>query len=305
MGTPTPSLIIIGATGELGLQTLSAALADDGTGWPGSITATYHTSAPPHLNLRVTWVCLDCSDHKAVRELLAAQARLGAVLYCAVPRHGGAAGKGGDAVRAGIVDDVLHCAEGVVMLGARFVAVSTDLVFDGKLKAGERYKETDATCPINPYGRYKEEMERRLLGLSGEVVVARTSLILSIEGEQYGKGVQFVVDCLDGRKGEIEIFEDELRNMSFADDLGRAMLELGAGAGKGIVHMVSDEVSNRWVLAKLLAKRLGKEELLGKWAKSGLSKDSGLNRPLNCALDAEGTHKMFKTRIRGITERLG
>lgn len=307
MLSPMATLIIIGATGELGKETLEAAIARDGTGWPGKIIATYNNSAPHKFHKRISWDKLDCADHKSVRELLAAQSRLGAVLYCAVPKHGGAAAKGSDSVRAGIVDDVVNCAEAVVMLGARFVAVSTDLVFDGKLPEGERYEEGAVTCPPNPYGKYKAEMERRLLGLSGKVVVARTSLILSMEGERYGKGVQFVVDCLEGKRGEIELFTDEWRNMSFADDLGKAMVELGREECRhtGLIHMVSDEVTNRWELANLLATKLGLEDKLGVMAKSGLSSQSGLNRPLNCALSTKVRQAVLKTQIRGISERLG
>lgn len=50
------------------------------------------------------------------------------VIYCAVPKHGGAAGKGGDKVMNGIVDDVVAAAEASVIIGARFIAISTDQV---------------------------------------------------------------------------------------------------------------------------------------------------------------------------------
>lgn len=306
-GFAMSTLIIIGGTGELGRKTVEAACAVDGSGWDGEIIATYNSSMPFKVPPQVNWQKLDCGDHKAVRTLIVSQTNLGAVLYCAVPKHGGAAGKGGDQVRIGIVDDVVNCAESVAMLGARFVVVSTDLVFDGKIPRGAGYDEMAKPCPINAYGEYKAQMEQQVLGLSGKVVVARTSLILTLdEGEGHGKGIQFVVDCLEGKKGEIELFTDELRNMSFSDDLGKAMIELSKPECKavGLIHMVSDEVTNRWELAKLLAARLGLEDGLGKHAKSGLSKESGLNRPLNCALSTTATRKILKTRIRGITERL-
>lgn len=301
------TLIIIGATGELGRKTVEAACAEDGTGWHGEIIATYYSSAPKSLCSRVKWQKLDCSDHKEVRTLLASQASLGAVAYCAVPKHGGAAGKGGQAVRTGIVDDVVNAAEAVVMLGARFVAISTDLVFDGNIPAGDLYNEKSTTCPPNPYGKYKVDMEERLSGLSGKVVIARTSLILTLDEDYTGKGVQFVVDCMDGKHGEIEIFTDELRNMSFSDDLGKAIVELAKAecSHVGVVHMVSDDITNRWELAKLLARKLGKEHMLGKYAKSGLSAKSGLNRPLNCGLSTKLVKSVLKTRIRGVSERLG
>lgn len=300
------SLIVIGGTGELGQQVLEAACSDLPTGWPGNVIATYLTSLPRKKHPRLVWQKLDCSDHKEVRSLIASQSSLGAVLYCAVPKHGGAAEKGGDSVRAGIVEDVVNCAESVVMLGARFVAVSTDIVFDGSLPPGQLYSEQSPPGPRNAYGRYKVEMENRLLSLSGKVIIARTSLILTVEENNYGKGVQFVIDCLTGKHGEIEMFSDELRSMSFSDDLGLAMLELSKEECKhnGLIHMVTDEVANRWELTKLLAKKLGMENMLGVHAKNGLSSESGLNRPINCGMSTELCRSVLKTKIRGITERL-
>lgn len=302
------TLIIIGGTGELGRKTVQAAQSTDHSGWSANIIATYHNNPPPHYHSRVTWTPLDCSDQKAVRSLIASQTALGAVIYCAVPKHGGAAGKGGDSVRIGIVDDVVNCAEASVMVGARFVAVSTDLVYDGQLPLGQRYVEDSIPSPLNAYGKYKVEMEQRLGRLSGGVVIARTSLILTMDkGPDYGKGVRFVVDCLQGKHGEIEIFTDELRNMSFADDLGLALVELAkkdCAFKGGIINLVSDEVTTRWELTKRVAVKLGLEDKLGGIVKSGLSAESGLNRPLNCALSTELRNRVLKTNIRGLSERL-
>lgn len=301
------TLIIIGGTGELGRKTAAAALATDGTGWDGQIIATYHSSPPRRISNRIEWLPLDVADHKAVRSLLVSQPLLSTVLYCAIPKGGNASAKQNDKLRFGVVNDVVHCAEAVVLMGARFVAVSTDLVFDGKLPANESYTEESSTNPVNAYGKYKVEMEKQLLSLSGKVVIARTSLILTMDDNDYGKGMQFVVDCIKGKHGEIELFTDEVRNMSFSDDLGRAMVELGKPECEhvGLIHMVSDETTNRWELAKLVAKRIGCEQLLGKYAKSGLSTKSGLTRPLNCSLSTKLQSSVLKTHIQGITERLG
>lgn len=302
------TLIIIGGTGELGRKTVAAAEATDENGWSGDIIATYRSSAPRRTSGRVQWQSLDCADHSQVRSLLASQASLSTVLYCAIPKGGNASAKPNESLRAGIVDDVLNCAEAVAMMGARFIAVSTDLVFDGKLDGGLTYGEDSETGPVNAYGEYKAQMERRLLSVSGNIVIARTSLILTWDEDGgYGKGMQFVVDCIKGKHGEIELFTDEVRNMSFADDLGRAMVELGKEDCKhiGIVHMVSDENTNRWELAKLVAKQLGLEDLLGRYARSGLSTASGMLRPLNCSLSTKLRATVLKTKIQGISQRLG
>lgn len=302
------TLIIIGGTGELGRKVVAAAEASDHSGWKGDIIATYCSSIPSVTSKRVHWTYLDCSDHKAVRALIASQEKLSTVLYCAISKGGNASAKRNDSLKRGVIDDVVHCAESVALVGARFVAVSTDLVFDGKIGKDGAYDETSVPCPINAYGEYKAEMEKKLLSLSGNIVIARTSLILTFDDDgYYGKGLQFVVDCIRGKHGEIELFTDELRNMSFADDLGRSLVELGNEDCEhvGIIHLVSDENTNRWELAKLIAKRLHLEDMLGKYAKSGLSVKSGLERPLNCTLSTKLKSAVVKTRIDGISQRLG
>lgn len=313
-GTSTlGSLLIVGGSGELGRATVVAACASGG--WEGKVCATYRSGLPQDLEgtKKVEWVHLDCSDHKEMRAVLASSRRIASVIYCAVPKHRGANAGDDVVVRNGIVEDVAAAAEAAAMCGARFVAVSTDLVYDGKLPAGELYPIDAPTCPIGAYGRYKVEMEKRLADISGSIVIARSSLILTLGDEKRnmkpGKAIQFVLDAIEGKHGKIELFEDELRCMSFADDLGAALVEIASPDSNvtGIVNLVSDEVANRWMLAKLLAKKYSLTDKIdcGQYAVSGLSKDSGLNRPLNCALDSTQTKDKLKTKIRGISERLG
>lgn len=97
----------------------------------------------------ISWVQLDCQDHDAMKNVLG-ETKPDAIVYCAVPKHGGANGKGGDEVRRGIVDDVVNCAKMANDVNVkRFIALSTDLVFDGTLLAGKRYTESDVVNPTN------------------------------------------------------------------------------------------------------------------------------------------------------------
>ena len=316
MQTKEGTLLVIGGSGELGSSVVSASISR----WGGLIIATYHSRGPSITQQRlkgVRWKRLDCSSHDAVRSFLAHEDGICSIVYCAVPKHGGASGEGGNIIRQGIVDDVVNCAESAAMIGARFIAISTDLVFDGMVEEGHLYSEKDAVCPMSAYGVYKAEMERELRRISGNIVIARTSLILSIYEEdgngdefscmRFGKGFQFVADALRGKFGDIEIFTDELRNMSFSDDLGAALVELASFGCKymGILHLASEEVTNRWDLVKFLARKLDLDSLLGVHAKPGLYRLSGLKRPLKCALNTAVAQNQLKTHIRGMAERLG
>jgi dTDP-4-dehydrorhamnose reductase len=139
-------IVVVGGCGELGWEVVKAASAS-----PTflQVVATYYRTKPlsEQTNCpRVRWVQVDCGNHAAVRNVLAAAT---AVVYCAVPKHGGANGKGGDDVRRGIVDDVVFAARVCAETGTRFIAISTDLVFDGVRNPGEHYTERDDVCPTN------------------------------------------------------------------------------------------------------------------------------------------------------------
>jgi dTDP-4-dehydrorhamnose reductase len=316
----TGTLVIIGGCGELGWEVVQAASTSPS---PFSrVIATYNRTPPtPSMSATADWQQLDCSDHTASAKLIV-QSSPSAVIYCAVPKHGGANGVGGDAVRRGIVDDVVAAAHACDEKSCRFIAMSTDLVFDGTLPAGERYKEGEETTPTSEYGRYKVAMEEALKEMP-HVTVARTSLILTVDGRrdgndgpaENGKGIKFVVDALRGKLAKpgddspFVMFTDELRSSSFSDDLAVALVLLagGACAGLGMVHLAAGEVTTRWELAVRLAHRLGLEDALGKTVVPGLSAGSGMNRPLNCALDTSLLKNLLNRTdvcIRGLSERL-
>lgn len=148
MVSTTPTLLVVGGCGELGWATVCAAHR---TSSFNAIAATYFRKEPTEAQRaqRATkWVQLDCGDHDKVGNVLSVL-KPRAVIYCAVPKHGGASGKGGDSVRRGIVDDVVHAAEVSRDVNALFIVLSTDLVFDGTLPAGKAYTENDSVSPTS------------------------------------------------------------------------------------------------------------------------------------------------------------
>lgn len=108
-------------------------------------------------------------------------------------------------VRAGLLE--------VAMLGSRFIAISTDPIIDGKRPVysggeadGGRYTEQCILRPINTYREYNGERERRLLDISGDIVIPRTHLILNFDKNDDAKcsrGVKFVIDCIHGTYGTL------------------------------------------------------------------------------------------------------
>ncbi len=294
-------LLVIGGSGELGRQVVLAA-----HGW--DLHAT-HLTRRPHTP-GATWHRLDVTDRQAVHKLVMSL-RPDAIVHTAVSDR-----SPGD-LRAAIVDGGRHVAQAAADVGARCIALSTDLVFDGRRG---NYTEEDPPNPIMPYGRAKADMEHALLAMGTDLAVVRTSLILTLE--PMGRHVAWIVDALRPAKAGLRpakaglrpaqaglrggerrgLFTDELRCPIWSDELAAALLELATLDYRGLLHVAGPEVTHRYALGLALADYFDLDPTL---IKPALSAESGLNRPLDCTLNCSRAYGLLKTSIHGVNARLG
>lgn len=184
-----------------------------------------------------------------------------------------------------------HLARASGEIGARFVHLSTDVVFDG---SRGNYNEEDDPNPLTDYGKSKLEAEIRVATSGAKSVIVRTSLI-------YG------FSPLDPRtraalSGEAPLlFTDELRCPIWVETLSAALAELCEGDHTGILHVAGGQVLSRYDLAVKLVRKLGGEV---DRLKPGLSVESGLIRPLNCTLDCSKARGLLETKLLGVDQVL-
>jgi dTDP-4-dehydrorhamnose reductase len=107
--------------------------------------------------------------------------------------------------------------------GALLVHYSTDYVFDGT-KTGA-YVESDATNPINAYGRTKLEGERAIAASGCAHVILRTSWVY---GPQGGNFVRTML-ALALEREELRIVDDQRGAPTSSLQLARATLEILGG----------------------------------------------------------------------------
>ena len=280
-------LLVVGGSGELGQQVVRAAHV---AGY--AVHATYLTRAAPLTC--AGWHALDVTDRAAVFGLVE-RLKPTSILHCAVsdrsrPTSGPHASLGECIVAGG-----RHVAEAAVQVAARCVMLSTDLVFDGRRG---NYSEADPPNPIMPYGQAKADMERVVLGLQANIVVVRTSLLLTMQ--PMGRHIAWIVNTL--RRGErLNLFTDELRCPVWSDQLALALLELSEHDYCGLLHVAGPEVMHRYALGLQLARAYGLDVSL---IQPALSAESGLNRPLDCSLNCERAYRMLKTRFDTVADRL-
>jgi dTDP-4-dehydrorhamnose reductase len=226
---------------------------------------------------------------------LVAQLRPQAILHAAVSAHNRAGFASEADFRAAVVNGGRYVAEAAGEAGARCVALSSDLVFDGRRG---NYTEDDSPNPIMAYGQAKADMENALLSMGSDVAIVRTSLILTLE--PMGKHAAWIVDALRLGQGR-NLFTDELRCPIWSDQLAAALLELATLDFRGLLHVAGPEVIHRYALGLALVSYFG---LDASFITPALSAESGLNRPLDCSLDCSRAYRLLKTPIHGLSARL-
>ena len=146
-----------------------------------------------------------------------------------------------------------HLAQLSTHLGARFLHISTDMVFDGH--ADEPYRSTDMPCPTNLYGQTKLMAEREVLEHNpGDPVVLRIPILMgnSVTGKRslHEKLLAAI------QRGETpQLFCDEIRQPCSASNVAEVLLELTERRDlHGIFHWAGAETMSRFEIAQRILK---------------------------------------------------
>ena len=130
-------------------------------------------------------------------------------------------------------------------VGALFVHVSTDYVFDGR---GTRpYRESDPVDPVNAYGRGKLAGETRALSSGAEVVIVRTSWLFGPLGPSFPEAI--LKQAEEGKK-ELRVVADQTGRPTATADLAAALHRLVTCGARGVVHFANSGETTWWELAR-------------------------------------------------------
>jgi len=121
-----------------------------------------------------------------------------------------------------------HCAQ----MGARFLHVSTDYVFDGK--GNMPHTETDETLAVNAYGASKLLGEGLVIKENADALIIRTSWVYSAYGNNFVKTMRRLFE----ERNEVKVVNDQYGCPTFAMDLAHAILQIITGTNwvPGIYH---------------------------------------------------------------------
>lgn len=149
-----------------------------------------------------------------------------------------------------------HLAQLSTHLGARFLHISTDMVFDGQSE--QPYRSTDMPAPSNLYGQTKLMAEREVLEHNPEdPVVLRIPILMgnSPSGQRsvHEKLLQAV------RQGERpKLFCDEIRQPCSVSNVAEVLLELSERRDlHGIFHWAGGETLSRFEMGQRILRHFG------------------------------------------------
>ena len=144
--------------------------------------------------------------------------------------------------------------------GARLVAFSSDLVFDGLEDGRPRtrpYVEGDRPAPLNAYGRSKALMEERVLDVTPSALVVRTSAFFGPWDAH-----NFVTAALRtlARGDAFRATSDVTIAPTYVEDLVHVTLDLLIDGESGIWHVANPAAVTWLEFARMAARMAGRDE---------------------------------------------
>lgn len=143
-----------------------------------------------------------------------------------------------------------YLVEAAESVGAYYVYVSTDFVFDGT--QAEEYGPYDKVSPLSVYGKSKAMGEEVTLKYNNALVV-RTSWLFS---ELDNNFVHAVIKKAKNAK-KISVVDDQVGSPTYATDLAVTIKELVDKRAKGILHATNEGACSRYEFASEIIKVTG------------------------------------------------
>ena len=147
---------------------------------------------------------------------------------------------------------------------SRFIHLSTDFVFDGKIdeKSGQLYTEESLPAPVNYYGFTKWKGEEKVAEICSNYAIARVEIVYgkTLPG-QHGNIVQLVMNRLNAGQ-EIRVVSDQWRTPTYVGDVSDGVQRLIAHPTNGIFHICGVECMSIAEIAYQVADYMGLDHSL-------------------------------------------
>jgi len=243
MSDSSPSILLLGATGQVGHE-LTRTLAPLGTIWaPGRDE-------------------VDLADAKSLRQAVSGEAPALIVNAAAYTDVDGAEDAPERAAMLNAEAPRL-LAEAAREAEAWLVHYSTDYVFDGKKRTP--YTEDVPPTPINVYGRTKRDGERAVQAVGGRHVILRTSWVYSARRSNFVRTMLGLVD----EHETLTVVDDQIGVPTWAGWLAEATATIGEqllAAGdpsplRGLYHLAGTGQTSWYGFARAIFAQFGRTDV--------------------------------------------
>ncbi len=181
--------------------------------------------------------------------------------------------------------------------GIRFLHISTDSVFDGKIG---KYSENDLPNPLNVYAKSKVQAEDEIRKISGNYVIIRTNFY---GHNSTGNYLFNQIIAMLKNKRDFTGFEDVIFSPLEVSNLSEMVEEIAMKDYCGILNLASNESLSKYQFALNIADIFNLDKNL---VKIGFVDDVNFNakRPKNTSLSNEKAKKILQTPILSVIEGL-
>lgn len=147
------------------------------------------------------------------------------------------------------VEGTRNVAAACKQLGAKFVFISTDYIFDGTY-IGE-YSEKAKANPKNEYGKAKLAGEKAIEELLEEYYIIRTSWVFG----EYGNNFVFTMQRLAAERDILTVVSDQIGRPTWTRTLAEFMVHLiEQDQSFGVYHLSNEEQTSWYGFAKEILK---------------------------------------------------
>jgi dTDP-4-dehydrorhamnose reductase len=206
------------------------------------------------------------------------------------------------------VEGTAHLVEAARGIGARFIFLSSDLIFDG---SAERYGEDSPTHPLSVYGHTKVQGEELVRTGSDDFAIVRTTVMYGWSSRYTESMAEWILRGLQEGQ-ELNMYQDQYRQFILINDLVAAIFELIQYSGLGelnghhmkeTIHVVGPELLSRYEFAKRLAQTFGLPEASIRSIPFDSTPQAAFT-PKRLCLDTSKAARILKTPMHGINDGL-
>jgi len=275
-----PVLLITGAGGYLGRRLVRRAAVQ------GTVYAAVHRRSPAAE--AQDEISLDVTDRGDVLRAFAAL-RPDVTIHAAAVNPG----QGDEASMWRVnLDGSRNVAEASRAVGARLIAVSTDMVHAGRTAP---YGDDAPPSPINGYGRSKSAAEAAILTTHPGSAVVRPSLIYGLD--EMDRGTAGFARRIAAGEPQV-LFSDVIRSPVWVETLAEALIRLAGLDYSGVLNVAGRQALSREDFGRRMLEYWGVDG--GNLIRSGRAADTSASIPQDLRLVVDRAEELLAMEFPGV-----